>query len=263
MTIPNVIEALEECEQLLATIQEALRRLATEAISPPAWRKSSNHYEEPCIGSAFEKTGRRFSALYMGGYFIDLDELYNKLPKEDKVSDEVDDMLQKEQKPVEDKAFAEWIEDYWSHNKVNNPYSCNKGEEIQFDHRGFISFCEAYCYSRKPVLHDTFGYEEGRQAGRNEGVKLVLNEPDKYGLCKPSEWSEKDERILKGIIGLVDHDQHYGVSNKEMIAWLKSLRPSWKPSEEQIRALERAIIRVHSVDDIPILTELRDKLKKL
>ena len=80
---------------------------------------------------------------------------------------------------------------------------------------------------------------------------------------KPAEWSEEDERILKGIIGLVDHDQHYGVSNKEMIDWLKSLRPSWKPSEEQIRALERAIVRFNSVDDIPILTELRDKLKKL
>lgn len=90
MTIPDIIKALEECEQLLLTIQEALRRLATEASSPstttrPAWRNSRNHYEEPCIGSAFEKTGRRFTALYMGGYFIDLDELYDKLPKEDAV----------------------------------------------------------------------------------------------------------------------------------------------------------------------------------
>ena len=50
---------------------------------------------------------------------------------------------------------------------------------------------------------------------------------------KSAEWSEEDERILKGIIGLVDHNQHYNVSNKEMLAWLKSLKPSWKPSEEQ------------------------------
>lgn len=42
---------------------------------------------------------------------------------------------------------------------------------------------------------------------------------------KPAKWSEEDERILNGIIGLIDHDQHYGVSNNEMISWLKTLRP--------------------------------------
>jgi len=45
---------------------------------------------------------------------------------------------------------------------------------------------------------------------------------------KSTEWSKEDERILKGIIGLIDHDQHYGVSNNEMISWLKSLRPQQK-----------------------------------
>lgn len=102
-----------------------------------------------------------------------------------------------EQKPAADKVFEEWVEDYWSHNKVNNPYSYNKGDEIQFDHKGFVSFCEAYCYHQNLVLHDTFGYEEGRQTGQNEGVKLVLNNPEKYGLQKeqePAERSEEDER---------------------------------------------------------------------
>ena len=50
--------------------------------SMPTWKMSRNNYEDPCIGSAFEKTGRRYTALYMGGYFIDLDDLFNKLPKE-------------------------------------------------------------------------------------------------------------------------------------------------------------------------------------
>ena len=30
-----------------------------------------------------------------------------------------------------------------------------------------------------------------------------------------------DELMLEAIIGYIDHDQHYGVSNKDMIAWLK------------------------------------------
>ena len=59
-------------------------QMLKEVVNPaqlPTWRKASNHYEEPCIGSAFEKTGRRYTALYMGDFYIDLDELYDKLPK--------------------------------------------------------------------------------------------------------------------------------------------------------------------------------------
>lgn len=51
--------------------------------SMPTWKRSRNNYEVPCICSVFEKTGRRNTALYMGGYFIDLDDLFNKLPKEE------------------------------------------------------------------------------------------------------------------------------------------------------------------------------------
>lgn len=43
----------------------------------------------------------------------------------------------------------EWIEDYWQHKKVKNPYSYDKGEEIQFDHQGFVRFCKKYC--KKPA----------------------------------------------------------------------------------------------------------------
>lgn len=38
---------------------------------------------------------------------------------------------------------------------------------------------------------------------------------------------------------------------------------NWRPSEEQINALERAIIKMHTPNDIGILAELRDSLKKL
>ena len=42
----------------------------------------------------------------------------------------------------------EWIEDYWQHHKVNNPSSYDGGDEIQFDHDGFVRFCNTYC--KKP-----------------------------------------------------------------------------------------------------------------
>ena len=85
---------------------------------------------------------------------------------------------------------------------------------------------------------------------------------------QPAEWSEEDERILKGIIGLVDHNQHYDVSNKEMIAWLKSLRPHshWKSSEEQMEALESAV-KLYKDTHFEIhhekIVSLYEQLKKL
>ena len=114
-------------------------------------------------------------------------------------------------------------------------------------------------------------YHKDMERCFNDGKDEVLENPEKYGLrkeqrsnedddplndgrfCKgfdtgrevqrileePS-WSEEDERILKGIIGKIDHDQTYGVSKAEMLSFLEGLRPSWKPSEEQISSLKQA-----------------------
>ena len=48
---------------------------------------------------------------------------------------------------------------------------------------------------------------------------------------QPPAWSEEDERILKGIIGKIDHDQTYGVSKKDMLSFLNCIRPSLKPNK--------------------------------
>lgn len=36
-------------------------------------------------------------------------------------------------------------------------------------------------------------------------------------------------------------------NTQDIIKWLKSLRPHWKPSEEQMMALEKAIVRAHRI----------------
>lgn len=85
------MQTLEEMITLSLSLREVLLKVIKEVVNPaqlPTWRKASNHYEEPCIGSAFEKTGRRYTALYMGDFHIDLDELYDKLPKEAYKEDE-------------------------------------------------------------------------------------------------------------------------------------------------------------------------------
>ena len=64
-----------------------------------------------------------------------------------------DDTKKVEQKPADDKAFEEWIDDWWKHNKVNNPDSYDNGDEIQFDEQGFKNFCRGIrnMYQHKPA----------------------------------------------------------------------------------------------------------------
>ena len=65
---------------------------------------------------------------------------------------------------------------------------------------------------------------------------------------KPAEWSEEDEKMrnlaiewaetMSGQCSFVDMDS---MDFRKIATWLKSLRPSWKPSKEQMEALQRAI----------------------
>jgi len=107
----------------------------------------------------------------------------------------------------------------------------------------------------------------------------VLSERNR-GTC----WSEKDERMRNQLICDVEHHKKEGLisakQNKatkalyseiekcydEKIAWLKSLRPSWNPSEEQMDRLFSivAALRKDYCDDMAdFLANLYADLKKL
>lgn len=171
-----------------------------------------------------------------------------------RVSDEVDEMLQKEQKPEDDKIFEEWIDDWWKHNKVNNPDSYNKGDEIQFDEKGFKNFCR--------------------------GIRNMYQQ-------KPAEWSAEDELMIKCCFRAIEHYKYtwkrnvfrpsqfdidgYLTSPEKVQTWLESLRnrvgkeslqPHWKPTGEQMKALWS----VWMGGDTPVmkaLGSLLEDLKKL
>lgn len=122
---------------------------------------------------------------------------------------------QGEQKPVS--ITDEWIEDYWQHEKVNNPYSHDKGEEIQFDHQGFVRFCKKYCK-------------------------------------KPTAWSEEDKDFMYDTLSnLTELKDIYGEGLGNIgkcIEWLKSLKERvgceancttmWKPSESRFGEAKEA-----------------------
>ena len=90
-------------------------------------------------------------------------------------------------------------------------------------------------------------YDEGFKNGFDEGVDSV----------KPAEWSDEDKEIIETIC-------KEGDLKPSEVCWLKSLRPSWKPSEEQMEALERASTNKYlSAEQYDILVSLCEQLKKL
>ena len=90
--------------------------------------------------------------------------------------------------------------------------------------------------------------------------KEALKYPNKE--LNVSEWSEEDEEMRKACIAFISEDvfKKYEKSY-ECIDWLKSLRPHWKPSEEQMEALQ--IAAMESKTDFETLTSLLVELKKL
>ena len=92
------------------------------------------------------------------------------------------------------------------------------------------------------------------EANFEGGKKEVIEHPEKYGLQKPAEWSEEDERkrlaCIETINEVIDYERErwedYNpgkpyrpiMKYDEQVDWLKSLRPSWKPSEHQMNILK-------------------------
>lgn len=90
-----------------------------------------------------------------------------------------------------------------------------------------------------------------------------------------AEWSEEDEEMLNSCISSIEESKENRYAYKETdgdtsydheIDWLKSLRPHWKPSEEQIYSLG-AVVKGYNECNVGSvgynLKELYEQLKKL
>lgn len=92
---------------------------------------------------------------------------------------------------------------------------------------------------RKAIINYILYETKGNISEATEHVWVTWLEKQKEQ--KPAEWSEEDEHRREGVVEwLRDHqktidrnsnDQAYE-SIESLISWLKSLRPSWKPSDE-------------------------------
>ena len=108
------------------------------------------------------------------------------------------------------------------------------------------------------------GFDTGRE------VQRIFDEK------KPAEWSEEDEEKINNIFEIIEHCitiPHSGGTltlskeyKKELQCFIKSLRPSWKPSEEQMEALlnaEKYLNAGLQYGSATRIAKLYEQLKKL
>ena len=73
-----------------------------------------------------------------------------------------------------------------------------------------------------------------------EQVNWFKSLPERFNLQPRQEWSEEDEKMRNNTIISLQYIVDEGPNNafikgvKKEMTWLKSIRPSWKPSEEQM-----------------------------
>lgn len=96
-------------------------------------------------------------------------------------------------------------------------------------------------------------------------VKWFAELPSRFVPQPKQEWSKEDENKIESIKGLITMGR-FADTNTIRAIWelLDSLRPSWKPSEEQIDCFERLIaFKNPEPEDIKMCESLLEQLKKL
>lgn len=110
-----------------------------------------------------------------------------------------------------------------------------------------------------------------------DGIENWLKSlPERFNLQPKQEWSKEETKDLVHILKVLDDCYAYGkhdlskTDHDNLTSTIKSLRPSWKPSEEQMEALKYFIKLWGNSDDqleytkiFNTVKSLRDALEKL
>ena len=103
---------------------------------------------------------------------------------------------------------------------------------------------------KKIIYLVTKSHEQGGYALHKDEAETMLAWIEKQGEKKPVEWSKEDKKKLDAVIDIIDsypirqlRINGLPTNQSELVSWLKSLRPQkhWKPSDDQIEALNQAV----------------------
>ena len=123
---------------------------------------------------------------------------------------------------------------------------------------------------------ELYYYSYGNDKGGFDNLSLekfkdiVKTFVDDYGMQKPA-WSKKDEIMIDDIILDIQYTSgscKRNIISDKKIAWLKSIKPQpyWKPTDEQMEALEKLIVwadELYDENSIRTIESLYNDLKKL
>ena len=174
-------------------------------------------------------------------------------------------------KPVYDNqdSFESALEKAWKEYNDSGARTVDGCEDNYVECAHAKGFREGYLFGlekQKEYHIPWYDYQKSKEAGYtivpNEEYEQLIKQKEQ----KPAEWSEEDEKRLNAVVELLENTSaiHPNYSRRKLIIWLKSLRPSWKPSEVQMDALKELIDDAHRDGWVtPGATELYENLKRL
>lgn len=123
---------------------------------------------------------------------------------------------------------------------------------------------------------DRLGFEEYCKSSRDQDVeeeRLYHKEIQclkKLKSLRPQPKAELtllDKNIIEAAVAFVEQNNHFsywgGIDKHTVIKALRSLKPHWKPTEDQMKALKNISYGSYQNGDGPILRELYEQLEKL
>ena len=120
---------------------------------------------------------------------------------------------------------------------------------------------------QKPISQEDFDTAKHEALWEEQKPAEWKDYKDKVNIpycSSEQEWSKEDEKMLSDLRNTLGCLMNAGAisfkTKKKFSNWLKSLRPSWKPSEEQMKALQNAVALTACDKE---LARLYNQLKKL
>lgn len=175
---------------------------------------------------------------------------------------------QKEQKP------EEWDELQAEFRNINEAFEGGKKEVVAHPER--YGLCKPAEWSKNDTvfLNEITDFFENKTTRLQHDIDMyahwLKSLPERFNLQPRQEWSEDDEKMLSDLRNTLGCLMNTGAitfkTKKKFSNWLKSLRPSWKPSEEQMKVLYGILVGCRGTwgkDTVTTMESLYQDLKKL